>query len=322
MESQMPVQSGLSDGPQSLEEVKNLYLGDDPTDYSKWMLLIESVIKIGNVEFIRDVFDSYISIFRNDGKILRAYIEFELSKENHKKAEQLFQKGLTKIYDVELWLCYLNYVKKINNVVLGGEQARNTVLRAYNFAIDNVGLDFLNSQPLWNDYFTFMTTWEPANNNEAQSKTDLTRSLIRKAISIPLKYLEDNWKLYISFENETSPATARKTINEKSPEYMKLRPLVQELNTITKNIKPITKRVHLKKQLKYWTDWITWEKQNKLKLPPDQVEKRVNYVYRLSTEYLRFHPEVWYNYAYYLSSIKRPTREMLEIIRNETFEIG
>lgn len=283
------------DGEQDLLEHS-----EENLSYGKWMRKIDTALEQGtNVE---DTFDKYLAIFRNDGKTWAKYIDYEMDHGlDKKKIEVQFSKILKEIFDVNLWRMYVKYVQRINPATgENAEMARSIVLKAFNFAADNVGIDFLGAQPFWNDYIRYLNEWKPQSANEGETRIELTRQVMHKMIQYPSKNLEENWKIYTNFENETNQARARKNINDKSAEFMKLRPISQELYAITKPLKESDERRHTKRQLEHVAQWIRWEQANKLKLAPDQVQQRVNYVYRQSTEFLRFQPEVWYNYAAYL----------------------
>ncbi|VEU19277.1 DEKNAAC100904 [Brettanomyces naardenensis] len=285
-------------------------------NYNKWMKKIDNALQKN--ENVNETFESYLRIFKNDGKIWTKYIEHEMEQKeggelDKKKIEKLFSQSLTKIYDVGLWRLYLKYVQKIN--ADGGEMARSIVLKAFNFAADNVGIDFLESQDLWNDYIRYLNEWQPSNANEAETRIDLTRQVMTRMIQVPSLRLEDDWKLFISFENDTDQAKARKNINDQSPDFMKLRPLSQELYVITKTLKESNKRRHSKRQLDRFAKWIRWEAANKLSLPDEKAKERVNYVYRVSTQFQRFQPEVWYNYVSYLFNEKQ-SELALETLQN------
>lgn len=302
-----------------LEESKN------KLSYSKWMKCIRTTLKTKDRDAIVTNFEEYLTIFKNDGKVWAQYIKYEMEHPQEgqeidkQKIEKMFAQTLTKVCDLDLWKMYLKYVQKIHPTASKSQEeqdlARSVVLKAFQFAAENVGIDYLRSSELWTEYIKYLNGWKPTNANEAATKTELTRQVMERMISVPSLQLEENWKMYIRFENAVDQAKARKNINDHSPEFMKLRPLSQELYSITNLLKENNERRHSRKQLARFALWIKWERANKLSLTDDAVEKRVNYVYRLSTQMARYQPEVWYNYASYLLS-KKKEDEALDIIRD------
>lgn len=291
--------------------------------YSKWWKRIETAEKDSkNRDEVIKLYEQYLSIFKNDGKGWAKYINYEM--EHPKEKEQLdkksietqFSKVLSTISGVDLWLQYVKYVEKINDASGdNAEMARSIVLKAYSFAAEKAGIDYLHSGEFWDAYLGYLNSWKPANANEAMTRTELTRSVMLQMIKTPSIRLEDNWKLYISFETEMDQAKARKNINDQSADFMKLRPLSQELYAITKPLKESNARRHSRRQLANFSRWIAWEKANKLGIPEDKAQERLEYVYRLSTQMQRFQPAVWYNYASYLIG-KHKDEEALTIITN------
>lgn len=303
----------------SFEELKN------KLSYSKWTKSIRAAFKTNDREKIVSNFEKHLAIFKNDGKAWAQYIEYEMDHPVHdgkidkKKIEKMFAQTLTKVCDLDLWKMYLRYVQAIHPTGSKSpeeqDMARSIVLKAFQFAADNVGIDYLRSSELWTEYIKYLNSWKPANINEAATKTELTRQVMLKMISVPSLQLEENWKMYIRFENAVDQAKARKNINDNSPDFMRLRPLSQELYSITNVLQEKNERRHSRKQLGRFARWIKWEQTNKLSLPDEMVEKRVNYVYRLSTQMARYQPEVWYNYVSYLL-FKKKEKEALEVLND------
>ena len=71
------------------------------------------------------------------------------------KVEEIFQKCLLNAWSVDLFNFYLDYIRRRNDVLTGGEKARTTILKAYDFVISIVGID-KDSGPIWADYLDFV----------------------------------------------------------------------------------------------------------------------------------------------------------------------
>lgn len=57
-----------------------------------------------------------------------------------------------KILNIDLWKCYLNYVKETKG---GLTTFREKMAQAYDFALDKMGMD-IQSYSIWNDYIQFL----------------------------------------------------------------------------------------------------------------------------------------------------------------------
>ncbi|GMM45766.1 cleavage polyadenylation factor subunit [Pichia kluyveri] len=285
------------------EEIKTNYT------YGEWNSVLTTAVIEGNENKITKLFDTYLSQYVNDGDKWTMYIEWMMNKEvdgdklDKKRIESSFFKILTKIYNVELWRLYLKYVEKVNPITAGNaENARNIVLKAYQFSIEIVGQDFFESYNIWSDYLRYLYIWQPVTPNEEKTKMELIRSSLKRMISYPSIKLEDNWKIFVKFEEDLDLNQSRKIINENIKEYLKLKEINDELMEITKSISKLKDRKYSIRQIRRWNKWIEWEKKNLMNKNEVELKKRINYVYNLSIQYCNIIPEIWYNYYEYLKN--------------------
>ncbi|CAH6718348.1 mRNA 3'-end-processing protein Rna14p [[Candida] jaroonii] len=287
-------------------------LEDNPLDYNKWIKLIKQVMVKDKEEQIRNVFTKYLDIFKLDGEQWCKYINFEIGKGDFKKVEELFAKCITTVDNVELFRLYVSYVRRVNDVITGGEKARSTVISAFEFSVNRVGID-VKSGELWNDYSEFLKSWTPSQSWEKQQKIDLIRKLYKKLLVIPTEKVESMWSTYTKWENEVNSSTASRFIADKSAEFMEARAWNIEWNNITdkslsRKVLPYglddsdkDNRKEIEQQLQYWYKWIEFESRNNLNLKDDDLlNKRIEYVYKQAIVSLPFVPELWYRYNQFL----------------------
>jgi len=79
----------------------------------------------------------------------------ELTDGEFKKVEEIFQRCLPVAWNVDIFQFYLDYIRRMNNVLTGGEQARITITQAYEFVLSVVGID-KDSGRIWADYLEFI----------------------------------------------------------------------------------------------------------------------------------------------------------------------
>lgn len=286
-----------------------LELNQNPLDYKKWARYIVQVISRDDAEKVRSVFDRYFTYFKFDSGQWSNYINFELNRDDLSKVVELFAKCLPITYDVELCRTYVLYVRRVNDVITGGEKARSTVVLAFDFAISKVGTD-LDSFELWNDYLDFFKTWTPGSSWEQQNKNDLIRKLYKRCLVIPTSKIEKLWSEYTKWENAVStPNAASKFIADLSTDYMEARSWNTEWHNITKS--SIKRRLVpfsttndpngvVAEQLELWFRWLDLEKKNSLNLKEEDLQHRVEYVFKRAISILPFVPEIWYRYSSYL----------------------
>ena len=79
----------------------------------------------------------------------------ELTDGEFKRVEEIFQKCLPVAWSVDMFNFYLDYIRRMNNVLTGGEHARTTISQAYEFVVSVVGID-KDSGAIWADYLDFV----------------------------------------------------------------------------------------------------------------------------------------------------------------------
>lgn len=127
----------------------------------------------------------------------------ELQSDDFYRVEQIFNRSLLSIPNVQLWSIYLDYVRRRNNLITDTTgNARQVVSQAYDFVLQNIGID-KDSGQIWQDYIDFLrsgpgivggTGWQD------QQKMDLLRKAYQKAICVPTQAVNALWKEYDQFE--------------------------------------------------------------------------------------------------------------------------
>lgn len=127
----------------------------------------------------------------------------ELELNNFVEAEQLFSKSLLSVPNVKLWTVYLDYIRRRNDLSSDTTgQARQTITQAYEFVIDNIGVD-KDSGRIWSDYVQFVRSAPGqigGSNWQDQQKMDQLRKIYQRAICMPIPNVTTLWKEYDQFE--------------------------------------------------------------------------------------------------------------------------
>ena len=132
-----------------------------------------------------------------------AYANMESENSEFYRMEQIFSKTLLTIPSVQLWMVYLDYVRRRNNLTTDTTgQARRTISSAYDFALKNIGID-KDSGSVWVDHIQFIQSG-PGNVGgsgwQDQQKMDSVRKAYQRAICIPTQAVNSLWKDYDQFE--------------------------------------------------------------------------------------------------------------------------
>jgi cleavage stimulation factor subunit 3 len=131
---------------------------------------------------------------------------------NFVEAEALFGKCLMMTPNVQLWTVYLNYIRRRNDLTndATGER-RKTVTQAYEFVIDNIGVD-KDAGRIWEDYIHFIRSGPGqigGSNWQDQQKMDQLRKAYQRAICVPTSAVNTLWKEYDQFEMGLNKMTVR-----------------------------------------------------------------------------------------------------------------
>lgn len=277
-------------------------LEEDDLDIETWIELIKKIESKDKIEQVRETYDAFLKKFPFLANQWINYINYELNRGEFDKVENLFRRCLYNLSNIELWNLYVGYIRRKNNLITGGEEARRIIFQAYDLAISKVGID-PSSGPLWEEYLGFIEDWKPISKWDEQQKMDIKRKIFKKALVLPLNNIEKLWTSYTTFENELNTTTARKFIGEISGAYMTSRSCYKEWFNLTKDLIRNDNSIIPKsneydsKQLKIWFNWIKWESLNKLELNKEQLIERIDYVYKQAIQQMIFYPELWFNFV-------------------------
>jgi cleavage stimulation factor subunit 3 len=277
-------------------------LKEDDLDIPTWLELISKIVAKDKIDQVRETYEAFLRKFPFLTSQWISYIEYELNRGEFEKVEELFKRCLIRASSVPLWNCYVHYIRRKNNLITGGEDARRIIFQAYDLAVDKVGID-PESGELWNDYLKFIEDWNPISAFDEQQKMDLKRKVYKKALIIPLNTLEQLWSDYTSFENDLNATTARKFISDVSGGYMNARSWYKEWSNLSKGLLRFESglidkdnQVEISQQYTKWINWINWEKSNKLEIDESHVINRIEYIFKQSVQSLIFKPELWFDF--------------------------
>ncbi len=121
--------------------------------------------------------------------------------------EQLFNKSLLKVLNVQLWAIYINYIRRRNSMTQGDiSNAYKIINQAFSFALETIGMD-KDSGKLWQEFIGFLKTG-PGNVGgsdwQDRAKVDSLRGAYQKAIAVPTESVTQIWREYDTFETGLS----------------------------------------------------------------------------------------------------------------------
>uniref|UniRef100_A0A093VKY9 mRNA 3'-end-processing protein RNA14 n=1 Tax=Talaromyces marneffei PM1 TaxID=1077442 RepID=A0A093VKY9_TALMA len=262
----------------------------------------------------REVYERFFKVFPSCAEQWVAYIQMESENNELQRLEQIFNRTLLSIPNVQLWTAYLDYIRRRHPLTTDTSgQARRTITSAYDLALTHVGLD-REAASLWTDYVEFIKTGPGVvggTNWQDQQKMDLLRKAYQRAICVPTHSLNTLWKEYDQFEMGLNKLTGRKFLQDRSPAYMTARSSYTELQNLTRDLDRTTLPrmppapgfegdVEFQQQVGTWRRWFNWEKGDPLVLKEEDIaayKNRVLYAYKQALMALRFVPDIWFEAA-------------------------
>lgn len=121
-----------------------------------------------------------------------------------KKVEEIFSKALKQTPSPEFWSSYLNYIRRNNESK--GLEGRQTIIKAYEFAISHVGQD-KDSGEIWLGYIRFLKEGQANNTWEEQQRMDALRRTYQRAVLVPIQNVEAIWREWDNFEGSLNKVT-------------------------------------------------------------------------------------------------------------------
>jgi cleavage stimulation factor subunit 3 len=278
-------------------------LKESPHDPESWKRLIDIVETSGDIPRIREAYDALLKQYPNTASAQTAYLKHFVDRATFGDAEELLNKFLRTSPSVELWKFYLDYVRRVN----AGPQTRDTMRKAYDFALAHVGQD-RDSGSIWAECIQFLNAAESSNTWETQQKMDALRKVYHRAVQIPLDNVEQLWTQLEAFEMGLNKITAKKFMSELSPAHMQARTVLRQLNIHLQALgnssgngiflpAPATFSAQERQLIGRWKAYLKWEEGNPLEIEEKDraiLISRVEKAYRKAVIRMRYYPEIWY----------------------------
>lgn len=237
---------------------------------------------------------------------------FQLRGKNFENVENLFNRCLVKVLNIDLWKCYVFYVRETKGHL---SSFREKMAKAYDFALDKVGLD-MNSYSIYSDYISFLKTVPAVGQYAENQRISAVRKIYQRGISTPMVNIESLWSDYCSYEKNINPTLAEKLISERNKEYQVSKKIAKQLETVTRGVNrqavsvPPRGTAPEMKQVEMWKKYIQWEKSNPMETEEyGQFARRVVYAYEQSLLCLGYYPDMWYEAALFLQQAGKQLEE-------------
>ncbi|KAG1938864.1 EMBRYO DEFECTIVE [Pimephales promelas] len=216
---------------------------------------------------------------------------------------QLFQRCLMKVLHIDLWKCYLSYVRETKGKL---PSYKEKMAQAYDFALDKIGMEIMSYQ-IWVDYINFLKGVEAVGSYAENQRITAVRRVYQRGCVNPMINIEQLWRDYSKYEEGINVHLAKKMIEDRSRDYMNARRVAKEYETVMKGLDrnapsvPPQNSPQEAQQVEMWKKYIQWEKSNPLRTEDQTlITKRVMFAFEQCLLVLGHHPDIWYEAAQYL----------------------
>nr|XP_032813917.1 cleavage stimulation factor subunit 3 [Petromyzon marinus] len=296
-------------------------LEDNPFDIEAWSVLIREA-QNQVPDKARRILERLVNQFTNSGRYWKTYIEAEIKSKHFDRVEKLFQRCLMKVLHIDLWKCYLTYVRDTKGKL---PSFKEKMAQAYDFALDKIGMDIM-SYPIWVDYISFLKGVEAVGSYAENQRITAVRRVYQRGCVNPMINIEHLWRDYSKYEEGINVHLAKKMIEDRSRDYMNARRVAKEYETVTKGLDrnapsvPPQNTPQEAHQVELWKRYIQWEKGNPLRTEDQTLlTKRVMFSYEQCLLVLGHHPDIWYEAAQYLEHSSKLLAEKGDINNSKLF---
>ncbi|XP_038663737.1 cleavage stimulation factor subunit 3 isoform X3 [Scyliorhinus canicula] len=277
-------------------------LEENPYDLDAWSILIREA-QNQPIDKARKTYERLVTQFPSSGRFWKLFIEAEIKAKNYDKVEKLFQRCLMKVLHIDLWKCYLAYVRETKGKL---PSYKEKMAQAYDFALDKIGMEIMSYQ-IWVDYINFLKGVEAVGSYAENQRITAVRRVYQRGCVNPMINIEQLWRDYNKYEESINVHLAKKMIEDRSRDYMNARRVAKEYETVMKGLDrnapsvPPQNSPQEAQQVDMWKKYIQWEKSNPLRTEDQTlITKRVMFAYEQCLLVLGHHPDIWYEAAQYL----------------------
>ncbi|CAI2340027.1 unnamed protein product [Caenorhabditis sp. 36 PRJEB53466] len=299
-------------------------------DVDAWNLLLREH-QSRPIDQERDFYEGLVGQFPNSGRYWKAYIEHEktaphtisLRSKNFENVEKIFSRCLVTVLNIDLWKCYIHYVFETKGQL---ESFRESMAKAYDFALDKVGMD-VQSHTIYTEYIGFLKKVPAIGQYAENQRITAVRKVYQKALATPMHNLDAIWGDYCAYEKAINMTLAEKLISERGKEYQNARRVEKELQQMTRGLNRQAVSVPPKgtatelKQVELWRKLIAWEKTNPLQTEEyGQFARRVVYSYEQALLCLGYYPDMWYEAALFMQEASQVLDEKGDVKTAQIFK--
>lgn len=211
--------------------------------------------------------------------VVLEYAKHLYGTKDYRSLEDVFGKYLKRSYDLDLWMVYIEYVKKVS-------QKKFRLYEVYEFTLSQFE-NYWGSYGIYREYIEELGKIE-----DEQTRIEKTRNAYMRGLQIPMGNLPELWKEFESFELELNKITGKKIVSETLPIFQSS---FQRYQTMV----PLIRSWSISSAAKL----IDMEMENGLKLSAKTHGARMQFIYNYVISSFHCSEEAYFFYSEYLMRV-------------------
>nr|2UY1_A Chain A, CLEAVAGE STIMULATION FACTOR 77 [Encephalitozoon cuniculi] len=209
---------------------------------------------------------------------------------DYRSLESLFGRCLKKSYNLDLWMLYIEYVRKVS-------QKKFKLYEVYEFTLGQFE-NYWDSYGLYKEYIE-----EEGKIEDEQTRIEKIRNGYMRALQTPMGSLSELWKDFENFELELNKITGKKIVGDTLPIFQSSFQRYQQ-------IQPLIRGWSVKNAARL----IDLEMENGMKLGGRPHESRMHFIHNYILDSFYYAEEVYFFYSEYLIGIgqKEKAKKVVE----------
>ena len=284
----------------------------DIYDTVAWTNLINECVQIQlDIKLFRSLMQYCYIIFPTCIKFYLISIEYELQHKQYKQCELLFQQCIGKLYDIELYKLYLNYMKLMRLTPNQPEQSFSELCDVYEYCMKHMIHD-INCIVIFRDYIDIIKSYVARTKvNDMSYYIDKIRSIYQRGIVESINECEALYREYDVWEHSIDKIQAPNIIQDYTDRHLRAKLVARErkkrrttllTQMLSRPVRnhPSTVLQRDINQLTAWKRYILYELHNQQRLDVQQLKQRIIFIYKQALIPLYHSVDMWYDYAMYI----------------------
>jgi len=277
-------------------------LAAEPWNADAWIALVEEAQRHPLTE-AKAVYERALHRFPTGARLWKLYLEQLIREQAFPEAEKRFAYALPRCYSVELCQLYLHYLRTVKKAPI------SVLIDAFEYVTALLPYEPASAS-LWNDYIALLMAVPIRNAHDGAQRNRLLRSVLQRAVTLPLHNLDAFWRQFEQFESSQGKSGSSHASVATQPfhgAFLRARAEARGRRARREHLQlqalavPPRRGAGIMEQAKRWAKYIRGEEANPHELSAAELEARLRFAHEQRLVYMYRMPDAWLEYALYLA---------------------